>query len=146
MTLICKKCGGEKHVKAGFIEGEQRYLCKNCECKFVPTRQRGKSDKDKLFAVWLYMNGLSLRTIAKLSKVTHKTIYDWVKTLVKTNCIKPESQGDAAIVDIDEILRLLHSEEPNLGYGKLIAVVPVNLSSGNTEGTTMLHFHGFTNI
>ena len=102
--MYCKKCGGEKHVKAGFIDGEQRYKCKDCGCKFVPTRHRGKPEKDKLLAVWLYLHGLSFRTIAKLLKVTHKSIYDWVKTFAKANYIKPMPQGSAVIVELDEIM------------------------------------------
>jgi transposase-like protein len=143
VTLTCKKCGGEKHVKAGFIEGEQRYLCGNCGCKFVPTRQRGKSEKDKLLAIWLYMHGLSYRAIAKLLRVTHKSIYDWVKALADTNYIKPEPQGNAVVVGLDKMWHFLHSNENDLGYGKLVVVIPVNLLTGNTEGATMLHFQGF---
>ena len=70
--MKCKKCESEKYTKCGFIKGEQRYECKECGCKFVPTRQHGKPKKDKLLAVWLYMHGLSFRTIAKLFKVTPK--------------------------------------------------------------------------
>ena len=83
--MQCKKCGSEHHVKAGFISGEQRCLCKDCGCKFVPTRHHGKPKKDKLLAVWLYMHGLSFRTIPKLYKVSPKAIFDWVKAFAKEN-------------------------------------------------------------
>ena len=142
--MCCKKCGGEKHVKAGFIDGEQRYKCKDCGCKFVPTRHRGKPEKDKLLAVWLYLHGLSFRTIAKLLKVTHKSIYDWVKAFAKANYIKPMPQGSAVIVELDEMWHFVHSKKHNYGYGKLIVAIPVNLLTGNAEGETMLHFQNFT--
>jgi transposase-like protein len=145
MKMHCKKCGSEKHVKAGFIGGEQRYLCKDCGCKFVPTRQHGKPKKDKLLAVWLYLHGLSFRTIAKLFKVSPKAIFDWVKTFAKENYVKPAPQGEATVVELDEMWHYLHSKKDKSGFGKLIAAIPVSSSTGNAEGVTMLHFQGFTN-
>ena len=142
--IKCKKCGGENRVKSGFIKGEQRYKCKDCGCKYVPTRQRGRPEKDKLFAVWLYSHGLSFRTIAKLLKVTPKTIYDWVKAFAKANYVKPEPQGEAVVVELDEMWHFVHSKKQKSGFGKLIVVIPVNLSTGSAESEIMLCFQGFT--
>ncbi len=142
--MQCKKCGSERHVKAGFISGEQRYLCKDCGCKFVPTRHHGKPKKDKLLAVWLYMHGLSFRTIAKLLKVSPKAIFDWVKAFAKENYVKPEPQSEAVVVELDEMWHYLHSKKDKSGFGKLIAAIPISLSTGSVEGVTTLHFQGFT--
>lgn len=56
-AISCKKCGGKKHVKAGFIKGGQRYLCKDCGCKFVPSRRRGRPGRDRLPVVWRTCTG-----------------------------------------------------------------------------------------
>jgi transposase len=144
MTLYCKKCGGGRHVKAGFIKGEQRYLCKDCGCKFVPTRHRGKPERDKLLAVWLYMHGLSFRAIAKLLRVSVKAVFDWTKAYAKENYVKPEPRGEAVIVELDEMWHYLRSKKDRCGFGRLIAAIPVSLSTGNAEGATMLHFQNFT--
>jgi transposase len=144
MNMECKKCGSERHVKAGFISGEQRYLCKDCGCKFVPTRHHGKPQKDKLLAVCLYTHGLSFRTIAELFKVSPKAVFDWVKAFAKENYVKPEPQGEAVIVELDEMWHYLHSKKDKSGFGRLIAAIPINLLTGNVEGVTTLHFHGFT--
>jgi len=122
--LYCKKCGGESHVKAGFIKGEQRYLCKECGCKFVPTRHHGKPKKDKLLAVWLYLHGLSFRTIAKLFKVTPKAVHDWVKAFAKENYVKPEPQSEAVIVELDEMWHYLKNKKQNLDLEGLLPRYP----------------------
>ena len=83
--MKCKKCDSENHVRAGFIKGEQRYPCKDCGCKFVPTREKGKPKHVKLTAVWLYCHGLSFRTIAKFFKVDVRSVFNWVKTFAKLN-------------------------------------------------------------
>ncbi len=143
--MKCKKCESENRVRAGFVNGEQRYLCKDCGCKYVPTRQHGKPEKVKLLAIWLYSHGLSFRTIAKLFKVTHKAVYDWVKIYATMNYTKPEPQSDAVIVELDEMWHYLHSKKHKSGYGKLIVAIPVNLSTGNVDGGIMIHLQNFIN-
>jgi len=145
MILNCKKCGSEKHVKAGFIKGEQRYLCKDCGCKFVPTRHHGKPEKDKLLAVWLYLHGFSFRTIAKYFKVTPKAVYDWVRIYAKENYVKPEPKGEAVVVELDEMWHFIKRKKTKSGFGKLIAAIPISLSTGNAEGGITIHFQDFTN-
>ncbi len=39
--MECKKCGGTKHSKNGFVKWYQRYKCKNCGYQFVLTLQKG---------------------------------------------------------------------------------------------------------
>ena len=142
--MYCKKCHGENHVKAGFIKGEQRYLCKSCGCKFVPTRQRGKPEKIKLTAVWLYCHGLSLRTIAKYFNVNVSSVFNWVKAFAKSNYAKPEPSSDGVLVELDEMWHYLRSKKLKSGYGRLIVAIPINLSTGNAEGEIMLHFQSST--
>ena len=145
MILYCKKCESENHVKAGFIKGEQRYLCKDCGCKFVPTRQHGMSKHVKLTAVWLYCHGLSFRTISKFFKVDVRSVFNWVKAFAKLNYVKPIPTSDGVVVELDEMWHFLHSKKTKSGYGRLIVVIPVNLSTGSAEGGIMLHFQSSTN-
>ena len=120
-------------------------MCKDCRCKFVPTRRHGKPEKDKLLAVWLYLHGLSFRTIARFAKVSHKTIYDWVKCYAKENYTKPEPQGEAVIVELDEMWHFLQNKKTKSGFGRLIAAIPINSSTGNAEDAITLHFQDFMN-
>ena len=143
--MYCKKCGGETYVKAGFINGEQRYLCKICGCKFVPTKQRGKPDNVKLTAIWLYCHGLSFRTIAKYFKVNVRSVFNWVKSFAKVNYIKPAPSSDGVIVELDEMWHYLKSKKLKSGYGRLIVAIPINLSTGNAEGEITLHFQNSMN-
>ena len=144
-NIQCKKCNSTNKSKAGLVKGEQRYKCKDCGCQYVPTRQRGKPEKDKLLAVWLYTHGLSFRTIAKMFRVNVRSVFVWVKTFAKANYIKPIPQSDAVIVELDEMWHFIHSKKQKSGYGKLIVAIPLNLLTGNVEGEIKLHFANFTN-
>ncbi|MDR2699952.1 MAG: hypothetical protein LBC12_03975 [Nitrososphaerota archaeon] len=68
--MFCTKCGSESVLKSGFVKGEQRYRYKGCGRQFVPTRHHEKTQTKKLTAILPYINGLSLRTIARLIHVT----------------------------------------------------------------------------
>ena len=66
MGLRCKRCGGEEHVKNGFMRGMQRYRCKACGLNFTDTPPRGMPLRVKVTAVLLYLSGLSMNRTAKL--------------------------------------------------------------------------------
>jgi hypothetical protein len=70
MGLRCKGCGGEEHVKNGFMRGKQRYRCKACGLNFTDTPPRGMPLRVKVEAVLLYLSGLSMNRTAKLLGVS----------------------------------------------------------------------------
>ena len=141
----CKKCGSERYVKAGLVEGAQRFKCKDCGCQFVPTRQKGKDEKTKLTAVWLYSHGLSLRTIAKFFKVNVRSVFVWVKTFAQENYVKPQPTSGSVVIELDEMWHYLRSKKLKSGFGRLIVAIPVNLSTGSVEDGTLIHLPNCTN-
>lgn len=92
----CPKCGSNKQVtKRGFRyrrEGpEQRYHCASCNFRFVnETAFKWMRTKSRVIAsaLDLYFRGLSLRQVQQHLqdsygiKVTHATIYNWLKKYV----------------------------------------------------------------
>jgi hypothetical protein len=43
----CKKCSSEHTVKAGLTRGKQRYLCKDCKCRFQLQQAKKQSNKEQ---------------------------------------------------------------------------------------------------
>jgi transposase-like protein len=92
----CPKCGLEQHViKRGFrysrVGPEQRYSCKCCKYRFVNrTAFKWMRTKAKVIAcaLDLFFRGLSLRQVQQHLedlyeiKVTHSTIYNWLRKYV----------------------------------------------------------------
>jgi len=133
------------NVKSGFVNGEQRYRCNECGCQFVPTREQGMGAKKKSVALCLYLHGLSFRAIGKIIKVHYSAVYRYIRKYAEANYEKPEPPKDAAIVlELDEMWHYLHDKKTNSGYGRLIVAIPINLSTGNAEGETLIHFQGFS--
>ena len=106
--------------KAGFVKGEQRYKCKKCGCQFVPTRQKGRSEEEKLKAVWLYAHGLSFRAIAKFLSVSACSVFMWVKKFAENNYTKPIPRGDSVIIELDEIWHFIYSKKTSMDMESLL--------------------------
>jgi transposase-like protein len=141
----CKKCNSIVVVKAGKVDGNQRYKCKDCGCQFQPNKHKGKPDHVKKLAVLLYLCGLSMRTIAKIVNTDVHAVFRWIKAFAIENYEKPKPQSNAVVVELDEMWHYLTSKKTNFGYGKLIVAIPANLSTGNAESAIMLHFQDFMN-
>src|SRR5215213_2867357 len=93
MGLRCKGCGGEEHVKNGFMRGKQRYRCKACGLNFTDTPPRGQA---------------------------------WIERFAEVYAQKPEPEGRAVVVELDEMWHFLKKVRQALGLE----------GSGSCYGTT----------
>src|SRR5829696_2112427 len=119
MGLRCKRCGGEEHVKNGLMRGKQRYLCKDCGLNFTDTPPRGKPLALKAAAVLLYVSGLSMSRTAKLLGVSTPTVQAWLEQFAAAYAQKPEPQGRAVVIELDEIWHDLKKVAAALGLESL---------------------------
>src|SRR5918993_6047951 len=103
MGLRCKRCGGEAQVKKGFMRGKQRYLCKGCGLNFTDTPAPGKPLAVKAAAVLLHVSGLSMNRTAKLLGVSTPTVQAWPERFAKDHAKKPEPEGRALVIELDEM-------------------------------------------
>src|ERR671920_1059678 len=142
MGLRCKRCGSEEHVKNGFMKGLQRYRCKTCGLNFTDTPPRGMPLRVKVTAVLLYLSGLSMNRTAKLLGVSTPSVMTWIEQFAEAFAQKPEPEGRAVVVELDEMWHFLKKRPTSSGSGRLgialrdgpsigsWAVVPEPLSSG----------------
>ncbi len=107
MGLRCKRCGSERQVKNGLMRGRQRYLCKGCGLNFTNTPARGKPLALKAAAVLLYVSGLSMNRTAQLLGVSTPTIQAWLEQFAAAYAQKPEPEGRAVVIELDEMWHFL---------------------------------------
>ena len=119
MGLRCKRCGSEEHVKNGLMRGQQRSLCKGCGLNFTDTPPRGKPLALKAAAVLLYVSGLSMNRTAKLLGVSTPTIQGWLEQFAAAYAQKPEPEGRAVVIELDEMWHYLKKSQSPSGSGKL---------------------------
>ena len=136
MGLRCKACGSEEQVKNGFMRGKQRYRCKACGLNFTATPPRGKPLALKVAAVLLYVSGLSMNRTAKLLGVSTPTVQDWLERFAQAYAQKPEPEGRALVIDLDEMWHYLKKRPTSSGSGKLGIVLQADWLTGNAAVVT----------
>ena len=131
MELCCKRCGSAKQVKNGLMRGKQRYLCKACGLTFTDTPPRGKPLALKVAAVLLYVSGLSMNRTAKLLGVSTPTIQAWLEQFAAAYAQKPEPEGRAVVIELDEMWHDLKKSLNRSGSGRLGIVLQASWWTGN---------------
>ncbi len=119
MGLRCKRCGSEEQTKNGFMRGQQRYRCKACGLNFTDTPPRGLPLRGKATAVLLYLSGLSMNRTAKLLGVSTPSVMAWIEQFAETYAQKPEPEGRAVVIELDEMWHYLKKRPTSSGCGKL---------------------------
>jgi transposase len=138
MELRCKRCGSGEPVKNGFMRGKQRYRCKACGLNFTATPPRGKPLALKITAVLLYVSGLSMNRTAKLVGVSTPTVQAWIEQFAKAHARKPEPQGRALVIELDEMWHYLKKRPTSSGSGRLGIVLRGGSSTGSWAVVTEL--------
>jgi transposase len=131
MALRCKRCGSGEHVKNGFMKGLQRYRCKACGLNFTDTPPRGMPLRVKVTAVLLYLSGLSRNRTAKLLGVSTPSVMTWIEQFAEAYAQKPEPEGRAVVVELDEMWHFLKKSGTSSGSGRLGIVLPDGSSTGS---------------
>jgi hypothetical protein len=111
----------EKHVKAGFNAGKQRYKCKECGCFFTRPTPKGEPIEKKRQAIHMYLEGLGFRAIARVLKVSHVTVQDWVaKKAQHLETLVPLYPARVKILELDELHHYIGKKTMPAGSGLLL--------------------------
>ena len=102
--MHCPKCKSSQKKKNGFRRGKQSYRCKNCGCQYVENpKPRGYSNEIKQFCLKMYLNGMGLRAIARVTEIDHTTIINWVEEAGESLLDEPQDDEIPEITEIDEL-------------------------------------------
>jgi len=116
--IVCKYCGSPNTVKYGFVEGVQRYFCKDCRRKFSANDYlyRMKTPASQVAsALNMYYSGMSIGEVCDHilaqtgSRPSTKTVYRWIEkyTQEAIDCFSNyhPKVGDTWIAD-ETVLRI----------------------------------------
>ena len=131
MALRCKRCGSAEQVKNGMMRGQQRYRCKACGLTFTDTPARGRPLALNVTAVLLSVSGLSMNRTAKLLGVSTPAVQGWIEQFAAAYAQKPEPQGRALVIELDEMWHDLKKSPRSSGSGKLGIVLQADWLIGN---------------
>src|SRR3954451_7129318 len=103
MGLRCKRCGSGEHVKNGLMRGKQRSRCRACRLNFTDTPPRGMPLRVQVTAGLRHLSGVSMPRTAQLLGVSTPSVMTWIEQFAKAYAQKPEPEGRAVVVELDEM-------------------------------------------
>src|ERR1044071_5939047 len=118
------------------MRNKQRYLCKGCGLNFTNTPPRGKPLALKAAAVLLYVSGLSMNRTTQLLGVSTPTIQAWLEQFAAAYAQKPEPEGRAVVIELDEMWPDLKTSPSPSGSGRLGIVLQASWWTGNAAVVT----------
>ena len=131
MGLRCERCGSGEHVENGFMKGPQRYRRKACGLDFTDTPPRGMPPRVKVTAVLLYLSGLSMNRTAELLGASTPSVMTWIEQFAQAYAQKPEPEGHAVVVELDEMWHFLKKSRTSSGSGRLGIALQTGSSTGS---------------
>ncbi len=104
-----------------------RYKCKDCNYNYT----KGRNSKDrsiKRFALELYLEGLGFRSIGRILKVSHVSIFNWIKQYGQ-NLDLLQNSHEICVTEIDEMHSYIGSKKTLSGSGLLLIDMQKNSST-----------------
>ena len=105
----CPKCKTEQTVKDGFVNGKQRYFCKQCGYRHTVSYKHF-SEQTKQMALQMYLEGLGFRSIGRILQCSHVSVYRWIKAYgEKAQLATPDTAPQ--VVEMDEMHTTIGSKK-----------------------------------
>ena len=102
--MDCPKCKSSRKKKNGYRRGKQSYKCKNCGTQYVANpSSRAYSQQIKQTCIEMYLNGMGIRGISRVTKVSHVTILNWIQAAGESLSDEPQDEEIPEITEIDEL-------------------------------------------
>ena len=133
--VICKLCGDNNVVKNGKnSSGKQKYKCKSCLKTFSCGDDRLKHSADKrLKVISMYLEGVGIRSIERLEKVSNPLIIYWIRHFsdiirkeIRQSKI-PDDVKNIEILELDELFTYVKKNSTKSMYGLLLTETETKL-------------------
>ncbi len=102
--MDCPKCKSSQKKKNGYRRGKQSYKCKDCGTQYVANpSSKAYSRQIKQTCLEMYLNGMGIRGISRVMKISHVTILNWIQAAGETLSDEPQDEEIPEITEIDEL-------------------------------------------
>ena len=131
--MICPRCKNTQNTKDGIVRFKQRYKCKQCNYRYtVEKKSDVKSKEVRRLALQMYLEGLGFRSIGRILKISHVTVYYWIKQWGNDVSL-PTKDQPLEIVELDEMHHYIGNKKTTVGYGLLLIDLANDLSILSVE-------------
>ncbi len=116
--MDCPDCQSHKVVKNGHRQGKQSYLCRDCGRQFrsnpCPT---GYSSDLKELCIKMFLNGMGLGAIERVTGISHNTVLNWVRLAPSTYSLW-RTMKFLKLLTLDELPTFVGSKKTKFGSGQ----------------------------
>ena len=103
-TMKCPQCHSSQTAKNGHRRGRQCYKCKHCGRQFLESyRQWAYSPEVKQLCIKMYLNGMGLRGIERVTEIHHTTLINWIRAAGHRLPDAPEAEEIPEVTELDEM-------------------------------------------
>ncbi len=99
--MKCPQCNSTSYRKNGYRRGKQCYQCRSCGRQFVESPiPKSYPFEVKQLCLKMYLNGMGLRGIERVTEIHHTTIMNWIE---EAGMELPDTPEEGEIPEITEI-------------------------------------------
>ena len=113
--MNCPNCHATEVAKNGHRKGRQCYKCKHCGRQFLEHYRSWQYSNDvKQLCLKMYLNGMGLRAIERVTEIHHTTIGHWIREAGLALPDAPESEEIPEVTDLDELQTFVGNKRDKL--------------------------------
>ena len=102
--MKCPQCNSSEIIKNGYRRGKQCFRCRECGRQFVSEpKNQPYPPQVKELCLKMYLNGMGLRGIERVTEIHHTTIMNWIRDAGLKLPDAPEESEIPEITEIDEL-------------------------------------------
>lgn len=110
--MKCFHCNSHQTVKNGHRQGRQCYKCKQCGRQFLASYRPWQYSNDvKQLCIKMYLNGMGLRGIERVTQIHHTTVMHWIREAATSLPNAPLSEEIPQITELDELQTFVGSKQ-----------------------------------
>lgn len=110
--MQCPYCGSTHICKNGHRRGKQNHLCVVCSRQFIDQYEpQGYSSDVKRLCLKMYVNGMGIRGIARVTDIAHTTILGWIKQIGECLPDTYEPEQLPQVGELDELETFVGSKK-----------------------------------
>ena len=120
--MKCPQCHSTQTAKNGHRRGRQCYKCKQCGRQFLESYRPWRySDEVKQLCIKMYLNGMGLRGIERVTEIHHTTIMHWIREAGHPLQDAPDAEELPEVTDKKTNCKpLLATNATSCGFGRLL--------------------------
>ena len=98
--MKCPNCNSPETIKNGRRKERQSYKCKQCGRQFLESYRPWRySDDVRRLCIKMYLNGMGLRGIERVTEIHHTTVMNWIREAGHHSLDAPQADEIPEITD-----------------------------------------------